>query len=291
MRSGLRTESERQRRLFQKERRGSGDGREYVPARAPREMAGGGRLHRFACTRCGRRQIVLPSDGILAVFLDEEWDSETCELKEYFPHLEVEKTLQIAKSLGVKHPALRDGSPALLVTTLLVYKQANNQFRRTAIDISSSRSKQCDFPSASRQIKAEFWRQAGVSYRIVYSDGLNSHRAKHLWDLFNVRERVLVRGLTDDERDAQDAVLRRFRARKDATLLDVCREAAYARGIPRADCVAAMRRLIALRLIECSLDVPVLLAQPRSGARICIENSTSDNGIPSNLGRESRKIA
>lgn len=279
MKSASPTQSEKQQRVFQKERRGTGDGRDYVPGRALREMGGVGRLRRFACTRCGGRQIVLPSDASLAVFLQEHWDPATCELKEYYPHLDVAETQKIAVSLDVRHPRLTDGSPAILITSLLVCRQTGGNYQWNAIDITSSRSAP-RAPSPARAIKAEYWHRAGVPYRVAHTEGLNSHRAKHLWDLFNVAEGVLSRGFTDAEKEAQQAIIRRFRSRKDATLIEVCHGAADSHGIGRAECVAAMRRLIALRMIECSLDVPVLLAQPRREARICVAEKQRDSRPP-----------
>ncbi|MCA8348510.1 PDDEXK family nuclease [Burkholderia cepacia] len=249
------------------ERRGSGDGRDYVPGLTLREMGGVGRLRRFACTRCGGRQIVLSSDLILAVFVEEHWDPATCDLKEYFPLLDFETTVQIAEVIGVRHPTLRDGSPAILTTGLLVCKHREGKYQWHAIEIVSSRE-ESSTPAAALRIKQEYWRRLGVQARVERSDGLNSHRAKHLWNLFNVAEQVMLRGLSEAEKFAQRTILGQFSSSRDATLLRLCHRVADAHGLARADCIAAMRRLIALRLIECSLDVPVLLAQSCHSARV-----------------------
>lgn len=278
--SACRTESDKQRLLFQKEGRGRGDGANYVPGRTLRDLRGIGRLHRFACARCGGRQIVLPSDSMLSVFLDEHWDPATCDIKEYCPQLDVEETMRIARSLAVRHPTLRDGSPAMLITDLLVCRVVGGDFQWTAIDISSSRGARSTALSAARQIKAEQWRRSGVRYRVAYSSGLNSHRAIHLWHLYNIAERVLISGLTDIERHTQRVVMERFRSGTDTTLLEVCHGAAGAQHLQRADCIAAMRRLIAMRMIECSLDVPVLLAQPRRDARITVAAGFGSEACP-----------
>jgi hypothetical protein len=281
------TQSERQQGMFQRERRGLGDGHEYVPGRARREMGPMGRLRRFACTRCGGRQIALSSDATLAAFLQEHWDPATCDLKEYYPLLDVAKTQQIAVSLDVRHPSLTDGSPAILITSLLVCRHIGGEYQWNAIDIASSRSTSCE-PSAAQVIKAEYWLRAGVPYRIAHTDGLNSSRVKHLWDLFNVAEGILSRGLTDAEQNAQQAIVRRFRSGRDVTLIAVCHGAAAADGMSRAECVAAMRRLIALRMIECSLDVPELLAQPRREARLCVAEKLCESRPPAPVPRDRR---
>ncbi|MFL9933753.1 hypothetical protein P0D88_32160 [Paraburkholderia sp. RL18-103-BIB-C] len=261
--------SEQQIDLFQKEGRGTGDGADYVAGRDLRDMSGIGRLRRFACTRCGGRQIVLPSDAELSMFLDEHWDPCTRDLHEHFPLIDVEKTMLLAEILGVRHPKLRDGSPAILMTSLMVSKRKAGSYKWQAIDIVSSREAQ-HTPSDANRIKSEYWRRLGVDHRIEYSTGLDSHKSKHLWNLFNIAESIANRGLSDSQRLAQQAVLKRLSRRQvigqlkihaGSTLLTLCHEAADTNGIARAACVAAMHELIALGIVECSLDIPVLLSQ------------------------------
>ncbi|MFM0304747.1 TnsA endonuclease N-terminal domain-containing protein [Paraburkholderia sediminicola] len=270
MKRDIQTLSERQKALFLKEGRGIGDGPDYVPGRTLRELRGIGRMHRFACIRCGGRQIVLPSDMALSVFLEEHWDPATSDLKDHYPLCDVEQTRRIAEKLGLRHPSLTDGSPAILITSLLVCKQQAGELKLYAVDIASWRAAGHTPTSAARQIKEEYWRRLGVPYRVAYSEGLNSDRAKHLWNLYNIAERVMSRGLTEEEKALQRAVLARCRLRRETTLLDVCHRTADKHGISRADCVAAMRRLIAMRLIDCSLDVPVLLVQPLRDTQISV---------------------
>ncbi|MET3620229.1 hypothetical protein [Burkholderia ambifaria] len=212
---------------------------------------------------------MLSSDMILSVFLEEHWNFFTLDIKEYYPLIDIERTQWIAELMELRHPKLRDGSPAMLTTSLLVCRQEADEIQWHAIEIVSSRLARNAPLSAATQIKQEYWRRLGVSFRVVYSEGLNSHRARHLWNLFNIGERVIARGLTGDEMAVQRAILERFRVAKDATLLELCHRTAALNGLGRGDCVAAMWRLIAVRVVECSLDVPELLAQPCRGARIC----------------------
>ncbi|MGF6732121.1 hypothetical protein OKW50_004266 [Paraburkholderia youngii] len=267
MAAGIQSLSEQQIALFRKEGRGAGEGADYVPGQAQRDMSGIGRLRRFACARCGGRQIVLASDVELSVFLDEYWDPCTRDLHEYMPLIDVAKTVQLAGILGAGHPELSDGSPAMLMTSLMVCKRRAGSYKWEAIDVVSSPDAQRE-PSDENRIKGEYWKRLGVAHRVVHSRGLNSPRARHLWFLFNVAELIVNRGLSQEQRLAQRAVLERLRLRQGVTLLAVCHAAADARGIPRSACVAAMHELIALRIVECSLDVPVLLSQKRQDSRV-----------------------
>ncbi|MGF6810890.1 hypothetical protein OKW30_006082 [Paraburkholderia sp. Clong3] len=282
--AGRQSLSEQRIALFEKEGRGTGHGATYVPGRALRDMPGAGRLHRFACSRCGGRQIVLPSDVEFAVFLLEYWDPFTLDLQEHFPLLEVEKTMWLATLLGVTHPRLRDGSPAILMTTLMVSKRSAGGPRWVAIDVVSSHEAQRS-PSDANRIKSEYWRRRGIEHRIEYSTGLNSHKAMHLSSLFNVAESIVNHGISRSQRSAQRAVLNQLKVRTGSSLLVLCHQAADANGLARAACVAAMRELIALGIVECSFDVPVLLSQKRRDVRLRLPLGGA------NVEREARNAA
>jgi hypothetical protein len=278
MATGKQSLSDQRQALFKKEGRGTGDGPDYVPGRALRDMPGIGRLHRFACSRCGGRQIVLPSDVELAVFVKEYRDPRTTDLNEHFPLLDVKKTTWLAEISGFKHPKHKDGSPAVLMTSLMVSKRQAGVFKRQAIDIVSSRAAQ-QTPSDENRIKGEYWRRLGVDHRIEYSTGLDGHESKHLWTLFNIAESIALHGLSHTQRHAQQAVLKQLKIRAGSTLLSLCHEAADANGIARAACVSAILELIALGIVECSLDVPILVLQKQRNVHVRIPSRVNGSGI------------
>ncbi|MPV66880.1 hypothetical protein [Burkholderia sp. BE17] len=259
--------SEKARVRFAKEGRGTGAWGTYVPGRTFRELRGVGRMHRFSCSRCGGRQIVLPSDMALATFLDEHWDRQTRDLREYFPLMDVDETVRVARSIGVRHPTYRDGSPRILTTDLLVFKLESEDHSWAAVQSVSARSGESGM-SSQNLIVREFWRRAGVPSRAVYSLGLNSFRIRNLWLLFGHGEQLVAYGLTDREQYAQEVIIRRLSRGNDSRISDACGAAARASGLTRAECARAVLQLIACRAIECPLDVPILLEQPTGSIRI-----------------------
>ncbi|WP_321818868.1 MULTISPECIES: hypothetical protein [unclassified Burkholderia] len=259
--------SDKARVRFAKEGRGSGEWGTYVPGRTFRELRGVGRMHRFSCSRCGGRQIALPSDMALATFLEEHWDPRTRDLREYFPLVDVDETVRIARSIGVNHPTYRDGSPRILTTDLLVCKLESDNYSWTAVHSASARDCAAGMSSGWLIIR-EFWRRAGVGSRTTYSLGLNSFRVRNLWLLFGYGEQLVAYGLNDREQCAQEAVIRRLRRRNDARISDACSAAARASDLTRAECARAVLQLIACHAMECRLDVPILLEQSTGFIRI-----------------------
>jgi hypothetical protein len=258
--------SEMARARFARERRGTGERGSYVPGRTLRELRGIGRMHRFSSSRCGGRQIALPSDLVLATFLEEHWDRQTCELREYFPLLDVEETARIARRTGLQHPSFDDGSPRILCTDLLVCRRVSDSYVWTAIQVVSARHRDQEVSPAYR-IRNEYWRRAGVDSRISYSSGLNSPRARNLWLLFGYGEQLVAYRLNARERVAQEAVIRRLRRHTDMRIKDACDAAARESGLTSGECVRAVLQLIASRKVECCLDAAVLLNQPTRSLR------------------------
>lgn len=260
------TMSEQARTRFAKEKRGDGDGREYVAGLTFRELRGVGRMHRFCSSRCGGRQVTVPSDQALGTFLKEHWDPDVRDLKEYVPILEVDETEHIAKLLGIRHPTFKDGSPRILITDLLVCREVANGCIWTAVHTVGLQHGGCD-SSATDRIEAEYWKRKGIASRTSVSSGLNDIQTRNLWLLFQYNEQIIAHGLDEHERAAQGAVIQRLRAHRNTSVLEACHAAARANNLTRAECVRAAMQLIATRTIECSLESPVLLAQPARAIR------------------------
>ncbi len=278
--------SQKNRDRYIREGRGSGEWGTYAPGRTLSELRGIGRLHRFSCSRCGGRQVVLASDLILSIFLKQHWDRQTRELREYYPVLDVDETARIARFIGVNHPTYRDGSPRILITDLMVYKTGSRGSSWVAIESASMRRRSTK-ASVKRLILEEYWRRLGIQWRTQYSAGLNDCYARNLWQLFGINEQFLAYGLSEREQMAQEAVSRRLRRYSYARILDVCFAVARACDFTIAECVRAALQLIAGRTIVCRLDVPLLLNQPASSVRILSDPQEIRHPFP---GHESNVV-
>ncbi|KHK59478.1 hypothetical protein PI86_09140 [Burkholderia sp. A9] len=270
------TLSEQTKARFAKEGRGTGEGASYISGRTFRELRGVGRMYRFSSSRCGGRQIQLPSDQALVTFLEEHWDPDSCEFKEYFPLLDVDETAQIASSIGIKHPTYKDGSPRILFSDLLVCRHLSDRFVWTALHTVSSRST-ADEPSREYRIAKAYWQRRGIDAREVRSDGLNTPRARNLWVLFGHSEQVAAYGLEEDEQLAHEALLRTLCAHRTLMIGDACQHVARKLGFDPALCVRAAHQLIATRQIACSLDIPHLLAQRAIQVRYPASTATDES--------------
>ena len=119
-------------RKLQKEKRGQGNGKDYRPYLTVRDIASKGRVHRRPAVTHGRI-VHLLSDLELAVFLLFDWNKSVIDIREQFP-LDPEKTINIAKRLGIKHPKAK-GVLQVMSTDLLIDVSQGKQTITQAISI------------------------------------------------------------------------------------------------------------------------------------------------------------
>ncbi|MGF6414855.1 hypothetical protein [Paraburkholderia sp. MM5482-R1] len=252
-----------------KERRGEGSGASYVPGLTQRQIARGvGRMHRFCCTRCGGRQIILGSDAELATFLLAHWNPQTCDLNEYVPLTDPAETESIALRLGIAHPRMRDGSPSVLRTGLMALRKTDKGHAWTAFDTLACQLDPARAAPDSMRIVSEYWRQRGVSWQLNRSGGFNDCRVRNLWQLFPHSEYMLTASPDADDQVQQDALLAELRRCRYRSLREACHAAARATGRPLGDGVRAGLQLLATRRIVGRIDLPDLLLQPLGGLKV-----------------------
>ena len=119
-------------RKLEKEKRGQGYGKDYKPYLTVRDVASKGRVHRRPAVTHGR-VVHLLSDLELAVFLLFDWNESVIDIREQFP-LNLEKTINIARRQGIKHPAAK-GVNQVMTTDLCIDIRQGGQIVLRAISI------------------------------------------------------------------------------------------------------------------------------------------------------------
>jgi len=114
------------------EKRGQGVGKYYKPFLTVRDVPSKGRVHRRPAVTHGR-VVHLLSDLELAAFLLFDWNSSVIDIREQFP-LNPEKTLTIARRLGIRHPAAK-GVNQVMTTDLLVDLKRHDLHLSQAISV------------------------------------------------------------------------------------------------------------------------------------------------------------
>jgi len=148
---------------LQKEKRGQGFGKDYKPFLTVRDVPSKGRVHRRpALTH--NRIVHLLSDLELAAFLLFDWSSSVIDIREQFP-LNPEATIDIAKRLGIKHPAFR-GVLQVMTTDFLVDLEVDGQLVNHAISVKYAEDLEDQRTLEKQELEKRFWENEGVDWYI-----------------------------------------------------------------------------------------------------------------------------
>lgn len=137
-----------------KEKRGQGYGKDYKPFLTVRDVPSKGRVHRRPALTHGR-VVHLLSDLELATFLLFDWNMSVVDIREQFP-LDPEKTLSIAKRLGVKHPAVK-GINQVMTTDFLIDFLIDGQYSCHAVSVKYRDDLDDERVVEKQEIERRFW--------------------------------------------------------------------------------------------------------------------------------------
>lgn len=182
---------------LEKEKRGQGYGKDYNPFLTVRDVPSKGRVHRRpALTH--NRIVHLLSDLELAAFLLFDWKSSVTDIREQFP-LNPEATIDIAKRLGIRHPAYT-GVLQVMTTDFLVDFEVDSQFISQAISVKYSDDLEDERTLEKQELERRFWEGEGVDWYVFTEQDVPVTSVKnirwlaphmHSYDLEN-EERIVV---------------------------------------------------------------------------------------------------
>jgi hypothetical protein len=236
----------RDRRLttMSRERRGLGEGTEYVPGASVWEDPLAKRVHRIPFMG---RQAHLARDSLFAAFLWECYEDETEDIRELFP---CEATPELARRLKIRHPTYPDGSDKVLKTDLLVTKSSGKKRWLEAVSVRLERDGGPLFGIAELQIIEAYWTERGVNWSLSLNSGLNSNWAKNLDFLYAIALQPARAGDGADEPEIQNAVIRALRSGRHTTVRKACELAMRAEGLPVRYGLNALHLLLAAKSIR-----------------------------------------
>ena len=148
---------------LQNEKRGQGTGKHYKPFLTVQDVPSKGRIHRRP-SLTHNRIVHLLSDLELAVFLIFDWQNSVIDIREQFP-LNPETTIDIAKRLGIKHPAYK-GIIQVMTTDLLVDFEINGLRSRKAVSVKYSQDLEDERTIEKLELERRFWEKEDIPWFI-----------------------------------------------------------------------------------------------------------------------------
>src|SRR5436309_2818870 len=120
---------------YQKEGRGQGEFSFYLPWLNIQDVPSEGRSHRPKGWKTHRIHQLL-SDLELKFFYHLEWTEDVLDIREQYPILNREETIQIAEEKGINHPKdNKTGTPIVMTTDFLITIRLSNEIKYLARSI------------------------------------------------------------------------------------------------------------------------------------------------------------
>lgn len=156
-----------------KEGRGSGVGREYLPWIKIQDVPSKGRVTRIKGITTDR-QHELMSDMERNYFYLLDFSDEIIDIREQYPLLPIEDTLDIALELGVEHPANpQTGEPIVMTTDFLITINKNDQFVDLARTIKSKDDLLDKRVLEKFEIERQYWKRKEIDWGIVTNEEID----------------------------------------------------------------------------------------------------------------------
>lgn len=146
-----------------KERRGTGEGAEYIPYVFTREINSKGTCYNPVDWKHGRQMQFL-SQGELYAYYIMRWNDKVVDIREQFP-LELEKTLEIADYYNIKHP--KDRITRMTTDMLVFYQDGTCE----AISVKVSKKELDNVRVVEKlTIEKKYWESFGISFKMVFKE-------------------------------------------------------------------------------------------------------------------------
>lgn len=173
--------NERTYRDFLREGRGRGVGREYKPWVEIHDFASQGVVSRIRGLTTGRVHHFL-SRLELGFFLILDWSDRVVDIREQYPLLDVELSLQLAEQNNIRHPRdPKSGMPYIQTTDFLVTTTDGDVARsvKPSKELKNARTKE------KLELERAYWQCKGVDWKLVTEHEIDWTKARNIDWLLN----------------------------------------------------------------------------------------------------------
>ncbi len=258
-----------------REGRGQGYGGNYKPWLTVRDVPSKGLSSRIRGWKTGRVHHLL-SIHERSYFFILEWSIIVIDIREQFPLLPLEATLEIANRLGIKHPTDPVTQlPVVMTTDFIIDFIVDGKIRKCARTFKQE-SDVSDRTAEKLQIERVYWEERGVDWGIVTEQEINEQIAANVKWIHKAKKFGSVPAVTEDILAGIESLLRQMPLENYRSLAQIGSELDKSFKLPPGCGLWSIRHLIANRRWIVDMKQPL---NKRKGISFSI-------GFCSNVGEE-----
>lgn len=173
---------------FIRQGRGQGAGQHYKPWLTVRDVPSRGLSSRLKGWKTGRSHHLL-SQLELSYFLILEWSQTVIDIREQYPLLPRQQTLDISDDLNIKHPTdPTTQCPIVMTTDFLIDTNINGKVRQAARSIKPASDLGQKRTIEKLQIERTFWQKQGIDWGVVTELDIDKTLAENINYIHCTRE-------------------------------------------------------------------------------------------------------
>lgn len=247
-----------------KEGRGQGEGVNYKPWLTTQDVTSIGNNSRFVGIKTGRQHELFSNNESNYLF-NIEFSDLVIDIREQFPLLPIEETIDIAQELGIKHPTDPTSREEIVITTdflVTTTSQSNKKLlARTIKEIKDLDSKR---QMEKFEIERLYWAKRAIDWGIVTGKEINRTLAQNVDLVYQFYDLENLKGFESLKSEQIQNIINSFK--EEVLGLSVIREKAHdfeKRMLLEEGCgIAIFKHLIITKQIRIDMLVPINIDKP-----------------------------
>lgn len=238
---------------FARSGRGSGVGADYKPWLTVHNVPSRGQSARVLSSKSGRL-VHLLSQNEQRYHLILEWSDQVVDIREQYPLLPVDETLDLARRLGVKHPG-KAQKPAALTTDFLITVRAGHRTTDRARTLKQRKELSNPRVLEKFEIERRYWMDRGIDWGIVIADDLPLVVCRNLDWLYSYWSVDALSPMTRQQIERlSKAIIERAAEGAGTSLVAMCSRIDSDRHVPEGSSLAVARFLLANKVLLADLS-------------------------------------
>jgi hypothetical protein len=169
-----------------KKGRGKGFGKDYLPWFTVRDVSSNGFSHRIKGWKTKRVHHLL-SNLELNFFYLLEWSEKVTDIREKYPLLPVEKTIDISQRLGLRHPFHpQNGEEIILTTDFLVCIKDGNSSKMIAYSVMPEQKSKTRIEKTF--IERTYWTDKGIEFVVITNQDIPLQMVRNIEWIHTAKE-------------------------------------------------------------------------------------------------------
>lgn len=240
------------------EGRGQGTASEYKPWIYIHDFSSNGIVSRVKGMTTGRIHHLLSNQELWYFYL-LDWSEKTTDIREQFPLSELEETIKIADSLGIRYPYDRkSGFPYVLTSDFLISTGQGNVARSVKLTKDLDNPRVCE----KLEIERQYWKRRGIEWRLVTENQVSRAKARNIEWLFSGSPlEELICG--DEKRNQSMEYFLYLYGDEKIRFPDMLREVEQNFDLKAGTGICIFKTLVVRRKIILEMEKPVNLSEPR----------------------------